>query len=107
MIENSESEESGSENELNEQEKTKLDPVKAENLKNGFHFGQAVGALLILFQSFTFTFSIRFTRILPIYPRQCFTQFCRVLILLIIEAWVMGLGLQMCWCEVLENINKG
>lgn len=39
MIENSESEESGSENELNDQEKIKLDPVKAENLKNGFTFG--------------------------------------------------------------------
>ena len=53
MIENSESEESGSENELNDQDKIKLDPVKAENLKNGFTFGTAVGFLFyfrLLFQ---------------------------------------------------------
>ena len=48
MIENSESEESGSENELNDQDKIKLDPVKAENLKNGFTFGTAVGFLILL-----------------------------------------------------------
>ena len=45
MIENSESEESGSENEINDiNDRSKLDPVRAENLKNGFTFGQAVSA---------------------------------------------------------------
>lgn len=42
MIENSDSEDSASDNELNEQEKIRLDPVKADNLNNGFNFGQNV-----------------------------------------------------------------
>ena len=42
MINESSEDDSASENELNDQEKLKLDPIKAENLKNGFTFGHTV-----------------------------------------------------------------
>ena len=44
MINDSESDDSGSDNEFYEGDKVKLDPVKAEHLKNGFTFSQTVSS---------------------------------------------------------------